>query len=51
MALGIASIHLTDSQRKVQDGLSLSRDNLLNSLVPVVFLTIFLLGLSADGWP
>ena len=51
MALGAASIHLTDSQKKVQDGLDFSRDSLLDGLVPGVFLTTFLLGLGIDGGP
>ena len=49
MALGAASIHLTDQQRKVQGGFGLSCDSLLDSLVPDVFLTTFLLGLGMNG--
>ena len=51
MALGAASIPLTDPQRKVQGGLGLSRDSLLDSLVPGVFSTSFLFGLGMDGRP
>ena len=51
VALGAARIYLTDPQRKVQDGLGLSRDSLLNGLVPSVFSTIFLLSLGTDGGP
>ena len=49
MALGPASIYLTDLQRKVQDGLALSRDSLFDGLVLAVFSTTFLLGLGTDG--
>ena len=48
MALRAASIHLTDPQRKVQGGLGVSRDSLLNSLVPGVLLTTFLLSGGTD---
>ena len=51
MASRAANIHFTDTQKKVQGGLGLSRDSLLNGLVPDVLLTTFLLGLSTDGGP
>ena len=51
MALGIASVHLTDKRKKVQSGLGLSRDSLSHSLVPDVFLTTFLLGLGTEEKP
>ena len=51
MAPGAASIHLTDPQKKVQGGLGLSRDSLLDSLVLGVFVTTFLLGLGTDKGP
>ena len=51
VALGAANIHLTDLQKKVQGDLGLSRDSLLDGLVPGVLLTIFLLGLSTDEEP
>ena len=51
VASGAASIHLTDPQKKVQGGLGLSRDSLLDGLVPGVLLTTFLLSLSTDGGP
>ena len=51
MALGVASIYLTDPQKKVQGGLGLSRDSLLDGLVPGVLLTTFLLSLGTDGGP
>ena len=51
VASGAVSIHLTDPQTKVQDGLGLSRDSLLDSLVSGVLLTTFLLGLSTNGGP
>ena len=46
-----ASIHLTDPQRKVQDGFGLNRDSFFERLVPGVFLTTFLFGLGTDGGP
>ena len=46
-----ASIHLTDPRRKLQSVLGLSRDSLLDELVPGVLLTTFLLGLGIDGGP
>ena len=49
MALGAASIHLMDQQRKIQRGLGLSHDSFLDGLVPGVLLTTFLLDLSTDG--
>ena len=49
VALGAASIYLTDPQKKVQGGLALSRDSLLDGLVLGVFSTTFLLSLSTDG--
>ena len=49
MALGAASIYLMDPQKKVQGGLSLSRDNFLDGLVPDVFSTTFLLSWDTDG--
>ena len=51
VALEAASIYLTDPERKVQDGLGLSYNSFLDDLLPSVFLTTFLLGLGADGWP
>ena len=51
MASRAASIHLTDPRRKVQGGLGLSCDSLLDGLVPNVLLITFLLGLSTDGGP
>ena len=51
VALGAASIHLTDPRRKVHGGLSLSRDSLLDGLVPDVLSTTFLFGLGTDGEP
>ena len=49
--MGAASIHLTDPQRKVQGGLGLSRDSLLDGLVSGIFLTTLLFGLGMDGGP
>ena len=49
MAPEAASIHLTNRKKKIQGGLGLSRDNLLDGLVPGVFSTIFLVDLGADG--
>ena len=49
--MGAANIYLTDPQRKVQGGLGLSRDSLLDDLVPGVLMTIFLLGLGTDRGP
>ena len=46
-----ASVHLTDPRRKVEGGLSLSRDSLTNGLVPSILLTIFSLDLGTDGGP
>ena len=51
VALGAASIHLTDPRRKVQGCLGLSRDCFLDGLVQDVLLTAFLLGLGTDGGP
>ena len=51
VALGAVSIYLTDLQKKVQGGLGLSRDSLLDGLVLGVLLTIFLLGLGMNGGP
>ena len=51
MAVGTATIYLTDSQRKVQGGFALNRDSLFDSLVLGVFLTTFLLGLGVDRLP
>ena len=51
MALGAASIHLTDPQKKIQGGLGLSHDTFLDGLVLSVLLTTFLLGLGTDGGP
>ena len=51
VASGAASIHLTDPRRKVQGGLGLSCDSLLDSLVPGVLLTTLLFGLGTDGGP
>ena len=51
MAPRVASIHIINLQKKVQDGLGLSRDSLLDGLVPGVFLTTFLLGMGTDGGP
>ena len=49
VAPGAASIHLTDAQRKVQGGLGLSCNSLLDGLLPSIFLTTFLRGLGTDG--
>ena len=49
MAPRVANIYLTDPQKKVQGGLGLSCDNLVDGLVPDVLLMIFLLGLGTDG--
>ena len=49
MASKAARIYFTDSQRKVQGGLGLSRNSLLDGLVPGVSLAILLLGLGTDG--
>ena len=51
MALEVASIHLTDPQKKVQGGFGLSCDSFLNGLVAGDFLTTFLLGLGTDRGP
>ena len=51
MASRVASIYLTDPQRKVQGGLGLSHDSFLDGFVPSVFLTIFLFSLGTDGGP
>ena len=51
MALKVASIYLTDPQRKVQGGHGLSRDSFLDDLVPGLLLTNFLLGLGTNGGP
>ena len=51
MAPEIANIYLTDPQRKVHGGFSLSRNCLLDCLVLSIFLTTFLLGLGTDGRP
>ena len=48
VASGAVSIHLTDPRKKVQGDLGLSRDSLLDGLVPSVLLTTFLLGLDMD---
>ena len=48
VASGAASIYLTDSQKKVQDGIGLSRDRLLDGLIPDILSTTFLLGLSTE---
>ena len=49
VASGAASVHFTGPRRNAQGGLGLSRDSLLDDLVPSVFSTTFLLGLSTDG--
>ena len=51
VALGAASIHFTDPQRKVQGGLGISRDSLFDGLVLGVLSTTFLFGLGADEGP
>ena len=48
VAPGTVSNHLTDPQKKIQGGLDLSCDSFLDGLIPDVFLTTFLLGLSMD---
>ena len=48
MALGAASIHLTDPQRKFQSIFGLSRDSFLDGLVSDVFSATFLFGLGTD---
>ena len=49
MALGAASIYLTDPKKKVKSGYSLCNDGFLDGLIPDVLLTIVLLDLSIDG--
>ena len=49
MAPRAVSMHLTDPQRNVQDGLGLSRDSLLDGLVTSVLSTNFLLSQGIDG--
>ena len=49
MASEAASIHLTNSQKKVQGGLGLSRDSFFDGLIPSVLSTTFLFGLDTDG--
>ena len=51
MASRATSIHLMHLQKKVQGGLGLNHDNLLDGLVPGVLSTTFLLGLGMDGGP
>ena len=51
MASGAANIYFTDPRKKVQGGLSLSRDSFLDGMVPSVLLTTFLFGLGTDGGP
>ena len=51
VASGAASIHFTDPRGKVQGGFGLSRDSLLNGLVPGILSTTFLFGLGTDEGP
>ena len=49
MVLEIASIYLTNSEKKVQGGLGFNRNGFPNALVLGVFSRTFLLGLGTDG--
>ena len=51
MAPAAASIYFTDPQKKVQGGLGLSCNSLVDGLVPGVFSTTFLLDLGTNRGP
>ena len=51
MAPRIVSIHISDLRRKVESGFGLHNNGLHHDLLPSVFLTAILLGLSTDRWP